>query len=363
MRIGLAAGVAALTVGLLAAPASAAIAPADVAVSGAAGQTVSARFALDATPALDIELALDTTASLGDTLKEASDEAPQIVHDIQTRFPDARFAVAQFKDAGFKPEYRVEQSMTADAGLVAKAVARLSSSGGGDMPEAYNVVFDRSVNPAVGGPTGWRSDARKIVVVIGDAEPHGAGTAGVPGCEDTSADPHHLDTAAVLAALPAAGRTLVMVHQVDHNSMLMDQMPASFECYQGLAKVAGGIAVEGDLGHLHDSIVGAVTGAVAPAPDGAELGLRVAGASPRPAAATWAALTSGGTALVVSVAIPPGTRAGTYVFDLVETVGGSDSSHATLAVTVKAPKKPCKPAKKGHRHATGPCVKRRRRHH
>ena len=68
--------------------------------------------------------------------------------------------------------------MTGDAVKVDGAIDTLSANGGEDYPEAYNLVFQNSSDPA----TGWRANSRKLVVVIGDAEPHGAGTAGFGGC-------------------------------------------------------------------------------------------------------------------------------------------------------------------------------------
>jgi hypothetical protein len=359
-RAAVAAALVLMASGMVPPAASAEAAPGSVTVTVAAGKTSSARVAIAATAAIDVALVFDTTASLGMTLEMASDAAAEIVADIQRRVPDARFAVAQFKDQGSSPEYRVEQAMTPDGALVAEAVAGLSAKGGGDLPEAYNLAFTRSAAPAVGGALGWRSGARKFVVVVGDAEPHGAGTAGIAGCEDTSMDPHGLDTAVVLSALSDAGRTLVMVHQMDHHSMLMDQMPASSECYQGLAAAAGGIAVhmEGDM-DLHESIVGAVTDGVGSIPEGAAE-LRVAGATPAPAEPGWASVgpgspsTGSGTSFVVSVAVPKKTRPGTYVFDLAATVGGSDFGHATLRVKVKPVCK--KTEKRRWKHGKAKCV-------
>ena len=42
--------------------------------------------------------------------------------------------------------------------------------------EAYNLLFNKCYTDA---SIGWRAAARKIVVVIGDAEPHSAGAEGI----------------------------------------------------------------------------------------------------------------------------------------------------------------------------------------
>jgi hypothetical protein len=331
--------------------ASAGLMPAKRTVTVQAGKTAKAHFAVDARPPVDVALLFDTTGSLGENLAEARDAAADIVTDIQSHIPDTRFAVAQFKDKGDNPEYRVEQSMTPSGSKVSAAVGRLTSRGGGDLPEAYNLAFTKSFTPAAGGPLGWRNPSRKFVVVIGDAEPHGAGAAGIEGCEDRSADPHGLNTAAVLSSLSAAGRTLVMVHLMNHHAVIMKQIPASFECYQGLAKAAGGVAVEGHHDELHHSIVHAVTDLV-PAPNpGAALKLKVVGASPKPASRKWvvrltqATADHGGgehgadiTEFVVSIRPPRRTKPGTYRLHFVALANGVDVGHSTVNVEVLAGK-------------------------
>jgi hypothetical protein len=190
-----------------------------------------------ATPLLDIEIAIDTTSSMGASIAQAQADSKRLVEQVQSRYPGALFAVVQFKDSTDDPEYQLLQPMTDDATKVDAAIDTLRPAGGQDYPEAYNLVFQNSTtDPA----TGWRPNSRKLVVVIGDAEPHGAGTAGFAGCADTSADPHGLNTASVLASMKAAQRTLIMVRQAATAS-------TSLQCYESLAAAAfaGGAARDG----------------------------------------------------------------------------------------------------------------------
>ncbi len=334
--------------------ASATVLPAKRSLVVRAGKAATVHFAVDARPAIDVALVFDTTGSLGAILAEAKETAAELVAEIQRHVPDARFAVAQFKDKGDTPEYRVEQKMTPSAAAVSAAVNRLTSRGGGDLPEAYNLTFRRSISPDRGGPLGWRSFSRKFVVVVGDAEPHGAGAAGIEGCEDTSADRHGLNTADVLSRVSEAGRTLVMVHVENHHAMMLGQPPASFECYQGLAKAAGGVAVEGHGHELHHSIVHAVTSLV-PEPDpAAALDLRVTRAWPTPASRKWATVIRGeahspthlddgphdsaapATAeFTVKIKPPRGVEPGVYRFRVVAFADGVDVGHAEVKVEVR----------------------------
>ena len=190
----------------------------------------------NAAPLLDIEIAIDTTSSMGPSIAQAQADSKRLVTEVQARYPGALFAVVQFRDSTDNPEYQLLQPMTADATLVDGAIDTLSAAGGGDYPEAYNLVFQNSSDPA----TGWRPNSRKLVVVIGDAEPHGAATAGFSACRDTMPDPHGLNTATVLAGMKANRRTLIMVRQATTAS-------TSLECYQALAAAAftGGAARNG----------------------------------------------------------------------------------------------------------------------
>jgi hypothetical protein len=114
------------------------------------------------TQKLDVELAVDTTGSMGPSIRRIQRDAEKLVGGIEARVPGARVAVVQFKDAGDTPEYELVQPLTLSAKAAAAAVGRLSAGGGGDNPEAYNVVFRNSYADRA---VGWRSGARKVVVV------------------------------------------------------------------------------------------------------------------------------------------------------------------------------------------------------
>lgn len=209
---------------------------------------------------VDIEIAIDTTGSMGQAIRQAQRDAQKLVVAVRAAVPGARFGVVQFKDAGETPEYELLRPMTTDPAAIADALGRLVAGGGGDNPEAYNAVFRNSYADKA---TGWRTDSRKIVIVIGDAEPHGAGAAGFSGCLDASADPHDLRTKRELAGMRAAGRTLIMVRQASTATVAL-------QCYQSLARAAytGGAARDlgGDLPGLIESLVTRAVGSPARAP-------------------------------------------------------------------------------------------------
>lgn len=208
---------------------------------------------------LDVEIAVDTTGSMGPSIVRLQRGAEKLVAGIKARVPSARVALVQFKDAQDTPEYELLQPLTANGKAFAEATTRLAPGGGGDNPEAYNVVFRNSfADKAIG----WRSGSRKVVVVVGDAEPHGAASSRFSGCLDASADPHRLSTRRELAAMKKAGRTLVMIRQAATAS-------AALQCYQALAAAAytgGGSADAGStLVNVIQTLVGRAAGVRAPA--------------------------------------------------------------------------------------------------
>ncbi|HVN60649.1 MAG TPA: vWA domain-containing protein [Gaiellaceae bacterium] len=207
---------------------------------------------------LDVEIAIDTTGSMGPTIEQAKTDAKALVAKIKTFAPGSEFAVVQFKDAGDEVEYELVQPLTGNAAAIENAIGTLTAVGGGDAPEAYNLVFHNSVDSSYG----WRANSYKLVVVLGDAEPHGAGTAGFAGCTDATADPDGYGTASELAAMKSAQRTLIMIRQVSTKTT------ASLECYQSLtaAGYAGGAAKNAgeDVGGVIEALVKKAVDTTAP---------------------------------------------------------------------------------------------------
>lgn len=180
--------------------------------------------------AIDIQIAVDTTGSMGPSIAQARRDAREIVEDTRRRLPGARFAIVDFKDQGDTPEYLVRQPMTGDANRVVKAIRELEADGGGDLPEAYNLVFARAVDdPEIG----YRPGSRRMLFVIGDAEPHGAALAELPGCGDMTTDPNDLRTNEVLSLLRRARITAHLILQASSAS-------TKLRCYQSLAGLTYG---------------------------------------------------------------------------------------------------------------------------
>jgi hypothetical protein len=303
------------------------------------GTTETKTVTVPATPpSADVEIAIDTTGSMAAGIADAESEASAIVSGVQGSVANTDFAVVAFKDnVDGSGEYNVVQSMTPTASAITAALGTLGAGGGGDPPEAQNLVFHNSYTPLLGDGIGWRSGTRKFVVMISDAEPHGAGSAGIPGCTDTSADPHGLNTATELAGMAAAQRTLLMIREVDGADT------TTLACYQGLAAAAfsGGAAVDSGGSGLATQIVTLINAAFATVNN---VHLEVVSAAPAPATPAWITLpaplacpcAAPGTYTFgpLGINVPLGTPAGTYSFDIRAVADGIDIGHQALTVVV-----------------------------
>ena len=211
---------------------------------------------------VDIELAFDTTGSMAASLQRARQDAQRILAGVRTVAPTARFAVVSFRDHGNPAgEYETLQAMTTDTSAIEGALEQLQAasnpSPGNLDVESYNLAFHRSYADS---SIGWDPRARKIVLVVGDAEPYGGGAAGIAGCTDTHVDPDGLNVKTELAGMRRAGRTLVMIRAVSQ------QTTTSLNCYSSLVGLTypGGTAQDGNAANLVTPLLDIVRAAVAP---------------------------------------------------------------------------------------------------
>ena len=221
----------------------------------------AARAASGADTPVDIEIAIDGTGSMASAVARAKSEGARAVSGVSSLLPDSRFAVVVFRDRGNPAgEYQLLQAMTSDAAKVQDGLNRVTTHSnptpGNGPAESYNLAFHNSYSdPGIG----WRPSARKIMVVLGDAEPNGAGADALPGCRDRSVDPEGLSTSTELAKMRAANLTLIMIRE------LSAQLSVSLQCYASISAGAyvGGAARDAS-GDLAPMIVELVERAYAP---------------------------------------------------------------------------------------------------
>ena len=132
----------------------------------------------DAPPATDVLFVFDTTGSMSGALSEAQAQARSVMTDLSGRLPNLRFGVAQLRDYGSVPVWRVEQGLTFDQTAVQGAIDSLGAAQGGDSPEAYGTgLFQARSDSEVA----WADGAKHLVVLIADDVPHDDDlNAGVP---------------------------------------------------------------------------------------------------------------------------------------------------------------------------------------
>ncbi len=235
-----------------------------IAVGAATLETDRARSEVQvaSAEATDVLLAFDTTGSMVPSIAAAQRDAETIVSAVGGFAPNTRFAVASFRDR-FYPggQYTLVSPMTASTGAVTAAIDTLNAVSTTDSAqnsdaEAYNLLFNKSYTDS---RIGWRAASRKIVVVIGDAEPHSAGAEGLTGCADTTLDWNNLSTKRELAGMQAAKRTLVMIRQAKTAT-------ASLACYSTLASLAyeGGSARDGGSKDIGAPLIALLKQAYAP---------------------------------------------------------------------------------------------------
>jgi hypothetical protein len=121
---------------------------------------------------LDIAFVVDTTGSMKDDIKAVKDSLFEIVDHITARTEglEIRFGIVSYRD--HPPQDRTYVTMVFDFTEKIKRVHRLISelkpSEGGDTPEAVaDGLFDARTKLT------WGRDAYKVLLLVGDAPPHG----------------------------------------------------------------------------------------------------------------------------------------------------------------------------------------------
>ena len=198
--------------------------------------------------------------------------------DIVKAIPDAQFGAASFMDYpsyyssyfgysatyGISPDYayRLDQDLTTDIDAVSAKIDNIYTGSGGDIPQDYaRVVYEaRSFT--------WRTDAKKIYVIFGDAPPHAAPTGsttlynpwatgsmlftgkyapygGDPGRDEVANTGDDLDYAQAVA--DAASRQIAIVGVYCFNSGMYYTNPEDSENnFRYMAYVTGGLYAKTD---------------------------------------------------------------------------------------------------------------------
>lgn len=124
---------------------------------------------------VDVVFVIDSTGSMADEIRTVKDYIAQMVQFAPKGSPKLRIGVVSYRDYELEEkEYLVRtQDLTADINRALKFIEDIDAAGGGDQPEAVaDALFE-----AIEHDMSWDKNARKAIILIGDAPPHGEGGA------------------------------------------------------------------------------------------------------------------------------------------------------------------------------------------
>jgi len=123
----------------------------------------------------DLAFVVDTTSSMGGLIAAAQRQMIDMIDALShSATVDMRLGIVEYRD--HPPQDTLVSRVhpfTGNLKSAKRTINKLSVDGGGDEPEA---VFAGLV--AASGHLKWRTHARRIAVLVGDAPPHGVGCRG-----------------------------------------------------------------------------------------------------------------------------------------------------------------------------------------
>lgn len=125
---------------------------------------------------LDMVIAFDTTGSMAQYIDAVRQEVSELIPRLFRDNEDLRLGIVAFGDYCDMPDsvhfgdaYQAINP-TANANDLIKFVKESRDTGGGDWEEFYELVIKKIVEE-----TPWRDGAKRSILLIADAEPHGLG--------------------------------------------------------------------------------------------------------------------------------------------------------------------------------------------
>lgn len=115
---------------------------------------------------LEIVFVFDSTGSMTGTIADTKASIAQMLAVLKALVPDARVGIVTYRDRG-REFYRVrELPLGVDFFATSNFVQLVSAEGGGDRPEDVRAGLEAAFAQR------WRPEARRVVVLAGDAPPH-----------------------------------------------------------------------------------------------------------------------------------------------------------------------------------------------
>jgi hypothetical protein len=200
-------------------------------------------------PKIDVYFLADNTGSMGGIISAVSAQVEDIVNRLVIAASgvgaDVHFGVGNYLDME-DPQpnrFRNQVPLGPTPGTVAAGIRGWTAAGGGStVAEGQFYALDQLAQPQ-GGSVGWRTDAKRIVVWIGDAPGHD------PICQAVSGMTYDITELSVTAKLQAQGIVVLAISTASggaNTGLNADPVPVSGgTVYQSLCGVLGGMAGQG----------------------------------------------------------------------------------------------------------------------
>lgn len=120
---------------------------------------------------LDLCFVIDTTGSMSDDIENAKDNMTSIVNSLDGKTPDFRVAIVDYRDFPERSENSsdypacTQLDFTADVRSIKDGINSLTLGNGGDFEETVYSGLAQALRLS------WREDARKVIILLGDASP------------------------------------------------------------------------------------------------------------------------------------------------------------------------------------------------
>lgn len=120
---------------------------------------------------LDVCFVIDTTGSMSDDIDDAKSNMTSIVNSLDGKTPDFRVAIVDYRDfpdrSDESEDYasRTQLEFTSDVDAIRSGINSLTLGNGGDYSETVYSGLAEALKLS------WRDDARKVIILLGDAPP------------------------------------------------------------------------------------------------------------------------------------------------------------------------------------------------
>lgn len=185
---------------------------------------------------LDLCFVVDCTSSMSPFIQAAQRQAETILTTLAAQASaDMRFAVVGYRDRGHEPVCDVVPFARAERNAIRSALAILRAGANGNT-DAAEAVFDGLV---AASELVWRESALRVLVLVGDAPPHGCGAVGDVWPDRFSNDPSGYTLDTMSSSLERYGIATFALAMVPSTIPAYDRI--TVDTFSSLARATGGI--------------------------------------------------------------------------------------------------------------------------